>query len=201
MGYLEGRQRDVAVRDRVQHAPAKLCDVWWAKERMGLRVYEAERAVAAIDWPLMRRGTLGPPFSACAWSGAKSASLALSPVKGRGGGCSEAAESRENRREGIGPGSKGEEADGQLKLNEPCRDPGKFKWRRARRGSEGARSRWEWEWEWVIILNGWQRPGARAGLARTHSHACLLTWATTRTHGARCWLFAHRGFCGCETLA
>jgi hypothetical protein len=66
---------------------------------MGLRVYELESVEEAVGWPLMRRGRVCAPFSACDWSGAKSDSVVLSPVKGSC--CSIELESRENRREGI----------------------------------------------------------------------------------------------------
>lgn len=65
---------------------------------MGLRVKEPARVVEAMDWALMRRGSVCAPLSAWAWSGAKSASLALSPVKGSCG--SVALESRRGKSRG-----------------------------------------------------------------------------------------------------
>jgi hypothetical protein len=53
---------------------------------MGLRVYEPTSVWDALDCDLMARdlGKVCAPFSACDWSGAKSASGTSSPVKGSG---------------------------------------------------------------------------------------------------------------------
>lgn len=77
--------------------PAKPCDVWWAKDRTGLREYDPESVCAVMECARVdrERGIVVAPLSACDWSDAKSLSLTASPVKGNCSSASRLAKKRD----------------------------------------------------------------------------------------------------------